>query len=546
MSDVFISYARSTEKQAQRVVGALRALGYGVWRDDELPAHRDYSEVIEERLRAAKAVVVVWCAEAVKSQWVRAEADLAREAGTLVQLTLDGAALPMPFNRIQCADLTGWTGEPDVAGWRKVVASVADLVGSGAAPTALRPLASAVAPLTQSTAAWTLIKESLDPAEYSDFEMLYPGTPEVILARRHRRQIEAWATVDKSDAEALATFRDTPNLFTALKHTVSARLRKQQARLTEEAAIARANAVKRKALAETVSRIAPRSKPGALWRDAIPGLSADTCPEMVTIPPGTFLMGSPATEERWQGYDGREEPQHEVRIEYSFGLGRFAVTVDEFAAFVGDSGHDMGASAYIWTDKGPVDALGKGWRDPGFSQTGRDPVCSVSWHDAQAYVAWLNGKLGFEGRADAYRLPSEAEWEYACRAGTTTPFSFGATISTKQANFDGGETYGAGKPGEHRQKTMPVGSFQANAFGLYDMHGNIWDWCEDSFHENYDNAPNDGSAWTVGGDPSRRVLRGGSWYDNPQSVRSAHRSRTILAGRNHVLGLRLARTLAPR
>ena len=133
MSDVFISYARSTEREASDIAQALRALGYGVWRDDALPAHRDYSEVIEERLRAAKAVVVVWSAEAVKSQWVRAEADIAREAGTLVQLTLDGTPLPLPFNRVQCADLRGWRGDPAAAGWVKVAQSVAELMG-GATP----------------------------------------------------------------------------------------------------------------------------------------------------------------------------------------------------------------------------------------------------------------------------------------------------------------------------------------------------------------------------------------------------------------------------
>ncbi len=132
MSDVFISYARSTAIQALQVAGALRALGYGVWRDDELPAHRDYSEVIEERLRAAKAVVVVWSAEAVKSQWVCAEADMAREAGTLVQLSLDGAPLPMPFNRVQCADLAGWSGDLEAPGWKKVVRSIADLTAGAA------------------------------------------------------------------------------------------------------------------------------------------------------------------------------------------------------------------------------------------------------------------------------------------------------------------------------------------------------------------------------------------------------------------------------
>src|SRR5579872_1513913 len=113
MSDVFISYARSQEREAKAIAEALRSLGYGVWRDDELPAHRDYSEVIEERLRSAKAVVVVWSAEAAKSQWVRAEADLAREAGTLVQLTLDGAAPPLPFGLIHCVDLSRWSGASD-------------------------------------------------------------------------------------------------------------------------------------------------------------------------------------------------------------------------------------------------------------------------------------------------------------------------------------------------------------------------------------------------------------------------------------------------
>jgi adenylate cyclase len=137
MSDIFISYARSTAKQAQAVAEALRALGYHVWRDDELPAHRAYAEVIEERLAAARAVVVIWSAEAAKSQWVFSEANRAREDGKLVQLTVDDARLPMPFDTIQCADLAGWSGDPAAPGWRKVVDSVAALVaGAGAAAAA--------------------------------------------------------------------------------------------------------------------------------------------------------------------------------------------------------------------------------------------------------------------------------------------------------------------------------------------------------------------------------------------------------------------------
>jgi adenylate cyclase len=152
MSEVFISYARSTEDQARQIGEALRALGYGVWRDDELPAHQDYSKVIEERLRSAKAVVVVWSAEAVKSQWVCAEADVAREAGTLVQLNLDATVPPLPFNRIQCADMRDWNGDLHALGWRKVAASVADLVGANLAdpparaPTPARNLSICVLP----------------------------------------------------------------------------------------------------------------------------------------------------------------------------------------------------------------------------------------------------------------------------------------------------------------------------------------------------------------------------------------------------------------
>ena len=140
MSDIFVSYARSTERQAQQVAEALRVLGYAVWRDDELPAHRAYGEVIEERLRSAKAVVVIWSADAARSQWVRAEADVAREAGTLVQVSVDGTMPPIPFNQIQCADLNGWSGDTETAGWAKIVSSVGSLVGDA------RPVAEAERP----------------------------------------------------------------------------------------------------------------------------------------------------------------------------------------------------------------------------------------------------------------------------------------------------------------------------------------------------------------------------------------------------------------
>jgi adenylate cyclase len=162
VADVFISYARSTASQAQRVAEALRALGYDVWRDDELPAHRAYAEVIEERLQAAKAVVVIWSSEAVKSEWVQSEADTARTDHKLVQLIVDGSKLPRPFDRIQCADLTGWTGDLEAHDWRKVVASVGDLVGGGQAASAA---AAAVTPRKLSICVLPFANMSGDPEQ---------------------------------------------------------------------------------------------------------------------------------------------------------------------------------------------------------------------------------------------------------------------------------------------------------------------------------------------------------------------------------------------
>ena len=176
MSDVFISYARSTAKQAQAVAEALRALGYSVWRDDDLPSHRAYSDVIEEQLRAATAVVVIWSAEAVKSQWVRAEADVARGAGTLVQLSIDGASLPLPFNQIQCADLAGWTGGLDAPGWRKVAASIADLTGA-VAPVAPVVVAKPAEPLL-AVLAFDNLSGDEDLAYFSDGVSEDRGVPE--------------------------------------------------------------------------------------------------------------------------------------------------------------------------------------------------------------------------------------------------------------------------------------------------------------------------------------------------------------------------------
>ncbi|RKZ74566.1 MAG: hypothetical protein DRR19_30010, partial [Candidatus Parabeggiatoa sp. nov. 1] len=146
-----------------------------------------------------------------------------------------------------------------------------------------------------------------------------------------------------------------------------------------------------------------------------------------------------------------------------------------------------------------------------------------------------------EKTGNDYRLPSEAQWEYACRAGTSTPFYFGDTITTDLANYDGDYSYASGPKGVYREQTTDVGSFPPNAFGLYDMHGNVWEWCADPWHDSYQGAPTDGSVWEAGGDSSLRALRGGAWFSRPGYVRTAYRYRGSHDDRNYNVGLRLAR-----
>lgn len=254
-------------------------------------------------------------------------------------------------------------------------------------------------------------------------------------------------------------------------------------------------------------------------------------PAMVLVQAGRFEMGSPEHERRiamaagsQKNWIARETPQHWVGIERPFAMGRYPVTVGEWRAFVRASG---------WQQHGEVD-----WEAPGFPQLDTHPVVGVSWFDALQYVAWLGEMTG-----KRYRLPSEAEWEYACRAGSKTAFNVGDTIATTQANFDGSFTYNGGPRGEFRHGTTPVDAFAPNAWGLHDMHGNVWEWVQDVVHDNYEGAPTDGSAWELGGDQVRRVLRGGSWLYNPRYLRSALRNGFSAVLSNDIVGFRVVREL---
>jgi formylglycine-generating enzyme required for sulfatase activity len=259
-----------------------------------------------------------------------------------------------------------------------------------------------------------------------------------------------------------------------------------------------------------ISGIGRCFRPGQSFRDC------DVCPEMVVLPPGAYMMGSVDAE---AGRTPEEGPRHRVEIAYAFAVAKFEATFAEWDACVAEGG-----CRHV-----P--------RDPGWGR-GRRPVINVSWNDIVGqYLPWLSRRTG-----QAYRLLSEAEWEYAARAGMDGPFSTGISISTMDANFDGTAAYGGGVKGDYRKRTLESGSFTPNAFGLHDMHGNVWEWVQDCHATSYDNAPADGAP-AAGAEGCQRVMRGGSWIDSARVLRSAARGHVPADTRFIYRGFRVARKI---
>ena len=279
------------------------------------------------------------------------------------------------------------------------------------------------------------------------------------------------------------------------------------------------------------------AKPDTVFRDWL------DCPEMVVIPAGSFNMGSPDSEKVWATKHGAspesvsdEAPQHRVTLR-SFAIGKYDVTRGEYAVFVRETGYSTSDGCFESSMPKATKRADARWQSPGFNQTERDPAVCVSWQDARTYVSWLNGKLRGRGSNPSdgpYHLPSEAEWEYTARGGTTTPFWWG--------DDDTGATGHAWYKDNSDGHTHPVGSKPGNPFGLYDVVGNVWEWTEDCYTDSYAKAPTDGSA-AESPNTCMRVDRGSCWLYPSWLLRSATRERNPADFRDVIMGVRVAKTL---
>ncbi len=276
--------------------------------------------------------------------------------------------------------------------------------------------------------------------------------------------------------------------------------------------------------AEQSVQVAGRTlKPGDTFRDC------ETCPELVVIPAGRFSMGTSGAD---PARSPDEAPQHQVTLLRPFAVGRFEVTRGEYAAFARATNQTPATECRAFNGNEMVLTPGRSWDSPGFEQSDRDPVVCINWDETRAYLQWLGITTGVE-----YRLLSESEWEYVARAGSVTARPWGAVVGRGNANCDGcGTQYDA-------KRTSPSGTFPANAFGVSDMLGNVWERVEDCWHDTYMGAPVDGAVWAVGGNCAQRVTRGAAWLSDAPDVRSALRNWDLSDNRKNTLGFRVARTL---
>jgi formylglycine-generating enzyme required for sulfatase activity len=559
MASIFLSYSRADRPKAQIIAEALSAEGFEVWWDKVLRAGETYDEVTETRLRDADAVIVLWSTVSVKSKWVRAEATLGQRTSVLIPAMIEEAERPIMFELTQSADLIGWEGDRSDPRWKAFVDDARGVIGKPAPAASSAPAAPAP-DTTMELTFWTSIKDGDDAADFEAYLRRYPDGHYSDLARN---RIAAIARKAAAAAPAPAPPPPPPPLAPpppppppppAAKPVAPPPKPAASAPPRPQPAPARAPApapakksgssvpfligglIAIVAAGYGVSQLLP-GKPdsetvieSAVEEDVVQDIAAvappqapvieagppetppvetasvpepepappepvcEICPPLVSLPGGTFLMGSAAGE---SGREPIEGPQREVTVK-PFSISKTEITVGQWRTCVEDGGCN-------------------GYRNPLTAEDAM-PAAAISWKDAEAYVKWLSAETG-----KPWRLPTEAEWEYAARGGTATPYWWGERFDAAKAP---------------RDKVREAASLPENTFGLQGMLGNVSEWTQDCYVNGYTDAPSDGSAVTSG-DCSRRVVRGGSVKSSPSAHRAANRARLPVSTRDRQYGFRI-------
>ena len=483
MTDIFISYAHEDQERVRPIVDELEKHGWSVFWDKDIPPGETWESSIGKALKESHCVLVVWSEYSQDSDWVKEEADMAKKRGALIPVLITTIEPPIGFGRIQAANLAEWNNQSSYPAFQQLVAAIDS-------------------------------KISLSPS---------PVATAKPVQKKVYRQDEAYTSGYIPPGPNPA-----PQPQAGGYQTLLSRIPKQQAVIA----------------ASLIAFILVVMMFMSTTEKPLPTVagSFDVPPNFALIRGGEFTMGSPESDVNRQEY----ETQHQVRVS-DFYMSKYAVTVGDFKKFVEATGYstdaEKGDGSYVWDGKNWIKKSGINWRFYGDSGSVREageynhPVLHVSWNDAVAYCEWMSKQTG-----KRFRLPTEAEWEYACRAGTTTPFNTGEKLTTDQANYNGEDVNNKNPKGVSRGGTVPVDTFSPNAWGLYNMHGNVWEWCSDWFGENYyRECKAKGTVENPVGPESgsSRVLRGGGWGNNITDCRSAKRNYRPHDYRNADVGFRV-------
>ncbi|MBU0656760.1 MAG: SUMF1/EgtB/PvdO family nonheme iron enzyme [Gammaproteobacteria bacterium] len=548
MHDIFLSYSTQDRERLQPLFQALERQGWSVfWDHRTIDIGEHWSKKINRAIRTSKCVVVVWSKASVDSEWVLEEANIGKQRNVLLPIQIDAVDIPVGFTMRQTGDFAHWDGDVNDLQFIRLAEKVGELVAQHDAEQA-RLEAVAAAEKTQlaneKKAAEQRAREKAEQQRRAEAEARQrheaaeqerrakekaAAEQKAREAARQKQLAQERAAEQKARAEAERQAKinnpDSPGkkipLIPVLLLSTAVlggggyywHQKENSPVGASPAGDSPVQQTKEESLAGQAPTVAPQASV------EIPTASPDKKPfepEMVAIDGGTFMMGCDGKRDDVEGgCVDDEKPAHKVTVN-SFQMGKYEVTFDQW-----DECEKAKVCPHV--------------EDQGWGR-GDLPVINVSWDDiTRKYIPWLNKETG-----KTYRLPTEAEWEYAARGGTDTAYPWGDKASHEFANYGKDECCDGLASGKDKWVyTSPVGSFAANGYGLYDMNGNVWEWVQDRWHSDYKGAPVDGGSWESG-DSAGRVLRGGSWNYAPRNVRSAYRSDSAPGHRHNLFGFRLA------